>query len=59
MPTLHWAEDSMSDAARTACDQPVGWLLAERGDNITSEAKTKFLAELDACAACQDALEDA
>ena len=49
----------MSDAARTACGRPVGWLLAETLHEVTSEAKAEFLAELDACAACQDTLEEA
>ena len=59
MPKLHWAEDSMSDAGKTACNQLVGWVMAEDGDHVTSEAKAVFLAEPDACAACQDALEEA
>ncbi|KKM81113.1 hypothetical protein LCGC14_1333180 [marine sediment metagenome] len=52
----HYAE-STHDIDRTACDQPVGWLLVEQ-DEHTTDNKERFRNDPDACKQCIDMLGD-
>ena len=53
----HWALDD-NDMTHTACDLSVGFVLAEEGDDVTSENIQEFINERLACSSCLAALVD-
>ncbi|KKN84404.1 hypothetical protein LCGC14_0288660 [marine sediment metagenome] len=53
MSTLHWAENQY-DRTLTLCNLPVGYVLVELSDDVTSEDTDEFLDDRDACENCKD-----